>query len=136
MDRRTIVKGRLPFLYVGGLLLCPLLMMSMHGGGHGDGTGGSPKSRHANHDPARAEPQTDLQGPPNSAGIIGQIVNGAARAQHLFPSRLCGTSSLGTFSLGTFSSGAFGRLFPLIPRRHSQTCPAVNTASTPQPSST
>ncbi|MBI3647585.1 MAG: hypothetical protein HY240_02330 [Actinobacteria bacterium] len=47
-------------LYVGVLLLCPLLMMSMHGGGDGHGAGGSPGTRAdvhgSGHGPASTNP--------------------------------------------------------------------------------
>lgn len=53
-------------LYVGVLLLCPLLMMGMRGGGHGHGSEGPPETHHRAHGSARAPAPPDLEGPGTS----------------------------------------------------------------------
>jgi len=46
-------------LYVGVLLLCPLLMMGMHGGGHGHGSDGLPEARGHAHGATGSPVQTE-----------------------------------------------------------------------------
>lgn len=50
-------------LYVGVLLLCPLLMMSMHGGGHGHHAEGSADTHRETHGSGDAPASSNLDEP-------------------------------------------------------------------------